>query len=337
MPDIDFYARQGLVPSWDNSKLRGKSIAILGSGGLGACIFQSAVLMGVGEEAVTLVVDKEDVEASNLSRIPFATPKDIGWSKVDVAAAWARRARPRRKVQPIKGSILDPEVQRQVAMADIIIGAVDSDLARYVLQHLASEFMRPLLDGGSGVRVDEINGQPVCLPSGQVRTFVPGSTACLSCTMGLDQVAINNEVARLVAAKSTETEEILRKSSYLAGSLAEQAPTPSVHHLNAIVANLLVQLLARYVIDGLPENANALVVELSTPSISIFTAESAEHCPFCGPSAIYGRGRTFSLDEYRKVEVPEASGLYGNMSTSTVESSLTESTFAGASGTEGRS
>lgn len=294
MKETNLYGRQALIPTWSQGKLSDLSIALVGVGGLGACVLEALLMMGIGEDGTTVLVDPDEIALSNLARLPYAALGDVGKPKVLVARGWVESLRPGRRVRAVQLDLLDERAQREVVACDIVIGATDSELARRALLHLAREFMRPLLDGGSGVRVDRFGEQLVCAAGGQVRLYVPGTTPCLMCALGIDQHRVSAELARRRARADPGIERVLRNSGYLQGNAIESLPEPSVYFVNSVVAGVLVSTLTQYVLEGIDENFAGVAVDLATPALNRLTAEHGELCPFCGESAIIGGGTFFN-------------------------------------------
>jgi proteasome lid subunit RPN8/RPN11 len=95
---INFYRRMLLIPGLNVEELKNIRIGIIGLGGNGASLLQGLLMTGIGENKELILIDHDIVEDSNLSRIPYATPDDIGKYKVDVASEYVKKIRPIRKV-----------------------------------------------------------------------------------------------------------------------------------------------------------------------------------------------------------------------------------------------
>ncbi|NOY42833.1 MAG: hypothetical protein GXP26_13485 [Planctomycetes bacterium] len=101
-PKSDFavYDRQVRIPGWNQQGLAQQRIGIVGMGGNGAHLFQTLLGMGAAEEGFFTLVDADEVEPSNIPRIPYATPEHVGMPKVTLAAQWAGKRSPATSISP---------------------------------------------------------------------------------------------------------------------------------------------------------------------------------------------------------------------------------------------
>jgi molybdopterin/thiamine biosynthesis adenylyltransferase len=190
----EIYHRMLLIPHWDYEKCASLSLVIVGMSGLGAPLLQLLALLGIGEKGITTLIDPDIIETSNRSRIPYATPKDDGKPKVEVAEKYVAAIRPKRQVRPLCVTVFEEEAQRAIAESDIIIGAVDSELARMVMNYCAHAFCLPYFDAGSGILVSSIHGETLVHSGGQVRIVVPSMTPCLLCNLGIERAEVDREL-----------------------------------------------------------------------------------------------------------------------------------------------
>jgi molybdopterin/thiamine biosynthesis adenylyltransferase len=289
----ELYSRMVLIPSWDQERIAWPKVAVIGLGGLGSVVLQAVAQLGIGDLGDLVLVDHDVVETSNLSRIPYASYQDIGSPKTAVARRYVQGARPYRSVTTIDKPCYTLEAQEEIASADLILGCVDSEVARSCLNHLAASFLVPLLDLGAGVIIDRFAGERLVLSSGQARLFIPGVTPCLLCNMGIRPEGFDRELARFKM--DAEERDLLGRAGYLQGFLAEDAPQPSVYNLNASVGAAGVALLLRYLLGGGIE-CHALHFDMEAMAFEKFLARSREHCPVCGADGLLGTGGFFDLE-----------------------------------------
>lgn len=290
----ELYRRMRLIPSWDYSRVAELDVTVVGASGLGAPILQLLALLGVGERGVTTLIDDDVIEPSNRSRIPYAAPADDGALKVEVAARYLRTVRPDRDVRALAAPLFAPEAQQAIAASDVLIGAVDSELARLAMNELAHALCLPYLDAGSGILVSRVDGVPVVQSGGQVRLVVPGVTPCLLCNLGIDRGAADLELARRLGDRDAGERTLLERSGYVRGldGVVEQ---PSVAHLNFLVASGLVNALVQYLLDGLPPY-HALHLDLAEMQWMASVADPRPECGVCQAGTI-GHGRLFRLED----------------------------------------
>ncbi len=304
MPDDAgaLYRRMRLIPSWDYARCAAPSVAVVGLGGLGAMSLQLLVLLGLGEQGETVLIDPDTIEPSNRTRIPYATPGDDGALKVEVAERWVRAVRPARWVRTVPLPVHALDAQEAIAACDVLVGAVDSELARLVMNHLAHAFCLPYIDGGAGFLVTEVDGERLVHGGGQVRLVVPGATPCLLCNLGLDRDALDREVMALALEGNAGEHAVLEASGYIRG-LASGAEQPSAAHVNALVGGALVTMLLEYLLVGLSDH-HALHLDLEAMAWMRSTAVARPHCAACQADD-GGHGRWWSVDD---VVVPLALG-----------------------------
>ena len=286
-----------LIPGWDYDKCASLDIAVVGLSGLGAPILQLLTLMGIGEKGVTTLIDNDRIEPSNRTRIPYASPQDDGKLKVDVASQYVNAIRPERKIRALPYSVLEPEAQQAIGSSDALLGAVDSELARYIMNHCAYSFCIPYFDAGSGILVTQIEGEALVYSGGQVRIIVPGTTPCLLCNLGVDDADVDREVMRLILKNDSEEYDLLNRSGYIQG-LKDAPEQPSVAHLNFFMATALVAVLLDFLLKGMPDY-HALHCDMLEFSSIRSIATSRQYCPVCGEeSDLIGSASILTLADF---------------------------------------
>ncbi|HET9625617.1 MAG TPA: ThiF family adenylyltransferase [Kofleriaceae bacterium] len=164
----DRYHRQTLIEWWDQARVRGTKILVIGAGALGNEILKSLALIGAGQ---TLVYDPDTIERSNLSRSVLFREADEGAGKAEVAVRRMREINPDVHAHAIAGNILGAAGLGVFLWADVVIGAVDNREARVFINGACARTRRTWVDGA-------IEGL-----AGIVRVFTPHAGACYECTM----------------------------------------------------------------------------------------------------------------------------------------------------------
>ena len=162
------FSRLKLIEWWEQKKIAGSKVLVVGAGALGNEILKNCALIGVGN---ILIVDEDIIEESNLCRSVLFRESDIGKSKAKIAAQALRRIYNRCKVQFIKGNVITDVGLGAFRWADVVIGAVDNRQARVWINRCCFRLGRPWIDCG----IERIEGI--------VRFFVPPGGACYECTM----------------------------------------------------------------------------------------------------------------------------------------------------------
>ncbi|TWU21312.1 HesA/MoeB/ThiF family protein [Bythopirellula polymerisocia] len=273
-----FYDRQVRIPGWNQQGLAQLRIGIVGMGGNGAHLFQTLLQMGAAEQGFFALVDADEVEASNIPRIPYATPEDVGMPKVTLAAQWAGRRSSAIAIYPYPCMLSESAAQDRLKNATVLFGCVDNDGGRMMLNDLAIRYGIPLIDLGCDVIVEDEEA----IVGGQVRVVLPGENACLVCCHGYDpaQAAIDLMDAREHAQRAVH--------GYVRNSSVEAAP--SIANLNCLTAQAAIaQLLA--IVNG-KQFGNWDYFHFDQSTLSTITASTKhnEECPCCGREGNLGKG-----------------------------------------------
>lgn len=156
--------------SWfDVEKVAKAKIMVVGAGALGNEVLKNLALFGVGN---VVVVDYDTIEYSNLSRSVLFRPEDAERKrpKVEAAAERAREINPNMNIVPINGNV-GPEVGLALFnKMDVVIGCLDSRLARFLINLHCFRANKPWIDGG----IENLEGY--------ARVFKPGIN-CYECSL----------------------------------------------------------------------------------------------------------------------------------------------------------
>lgn len=218
------YARQvQAIGEFGQRALAEVCIGVVGLGGLGSVVVQQAAYLGVRN---FVLVDRDSVDETNLNRLVGSGPRDLDIPKTAVAAREIRRvAGPEDCEISIYGDLRTAPTLKALTDVDILVGAVDNDGARHILNELAVAFLTPYFDLGVGIEVEEGG---VVQGGGRV-IFVHPDGPCLLCVKGYSPRVAGEELM------SAENRNEALAHSYLEGSIE---PSPSVVTLNTVVAGL---------------------------------------------------------------------------------------------------
>jgi molybdopterin-synthase adenylyltransferase len=230
----DRFARQVLALGADGQRaLRGLRVGVVGLGGVGSVVCAQLVHLGVDE---IIAVDGDRVEASNVSRILGVHGSDVdAIFKTEVACRYASLTGLPVRVRTIESYLKRRADVRQLATCDVIFSCVDRHTPRALLNRLAYETLVPVIDMGSGFRVD-LAGQLVGA-AGRVVVIGPGRP-CLACWGHIDPDALR------VEALSANEHAALVQEGYIGGADISQ---PSVMPFNTMIAGAAVIELLRLV------------------------------------------------------------------------------------------
>ena len=204
-------------------------MGLVGLGGTGSHMAQNLAYLGVRD---FVLVDDDRVEVTNLNRLVTAEPGDVDTPKVVTAERTIHSIAPDAVVQTVEAVVgaEDDNVARWLADVDLIIGCVDDDGPRLLLNRIAVANQMPYLDVATGITIED--GRTV-EAGGRVAFTTPGGP-CLGCTSELDV----NEVREYFL---TDTErENARRHGYLDG---DDTPAPAVVSLNGLAVHTAINEL----------------------------------------------------------------------------------------------
>jgi len=160
------YARQlDLIGKEGQSELEKTSVAVVGLGGLGSPASIYLCAAGIGQ---LVLIDPQQVEASNLNRQILYDAEDEGKDKVELARQNLLKLNPELEVQAFKEKIERGNVDRLQGV-DLVVDALDNYAGRYLLNSFCVKNGVPLVHGAvEGFR-------------GQITTVIPGEGPCLRC------------------------------------------------------------------------------------------------------------------------------------------------------------
>jgi bacteriocin biosynthesis cyclodehydratase domain-containing protein len=151
-------------------RLRASCVVVLGCGGLGTWALGALASVGIGR---LVLIDDDAIELSNLNRQILYRARDVGRSKVAMAAEWVRQFDPSIEVVTVAARIKGPEdLVSPVTGSDALVLVADwppYELARWVNEVCVAR----------GVAFLTAGQQPPLLKVGP--TYVPGRGACFAC------------------------------------------------------------------------------------------------------------------------------------------------------------
>lgn len=167
--------------SWfKKDRVKNARVLVAGAGALGNEVVKDLTLFGVGH---IYVVDFDQVEISNLTRsVLFREQDAVNRNfKAEVVARRAMEINPQIKVTPIVGNLFSDVGLGIYRTVDVVIGCLDSRIARYLLNRLCMRAGKTWIDGS----IENLTGV--------VRVFSPG-VSCYEC--GLSREEFNHIMLR---------------------------------------------------------------------------------------------------------------------------------------------
>ena len=147
--DLMRYNKHILLPEIDiqgQNQLLNKHVALIGLGGLGCPIGYYLSSSGIGE---ITIVDKDEVDITNLQRQILYTSDDLAKRKVDVAYDKMTALNPNITIHKLDTEInlnTNPNIFKDI---DLIIDATDNFETRSILNKLTLQTKKPLIMGAA--------------------------------------------------------------------------------------------------------------------------------------------------------------------------------------------
>ena len=146
----------------DCAALQGKTVAVIGCGGLGGYLIEYLTRIGVGS---IRCVDGDVFEESNLNRQLLSFPSILGKSKATAAVERIREINPHVQAQAFP-VFLDKENARElIAGCDAVLDALDNIDARRILAKACADEKIPYIYGAIAGWVAQA---AVCMPADQL-------------------------------------------------------------------------------------------------------------------------------------------------------------------------
>lgn len=177
--------------SWfKKDKVRDARVLVAGAGALGNEVVKNLALFGVGH---IYVCDFDRIGITNLTRSVLFREEDAynHAYKAEVAAMRAMEINPQIKVIPIVGNLFSEVGLGLYKAVDVVIGCLDSRIARYQLNRLSFRAGKTWIDGS----IENLNGV--------VRVYEP-NVSCYEC--GLSRDEFNNIMLRTGCADVVRTQ-----------------------------------------------------------------------------------------------------------------------------------
>ncbi len=177
--------------SWfKKDKVKNARVLVAGAGALGNEVVKDLALFGVGH---IYVVDFDQIEISNLTRSILFREEDAFSHayKAEIVAKRAMEINPQIKVTPIVGNLFSEVGFGLYRSVDVVIGCLDSRIARYLLNRLCMRAGKTWIDGS----IENLTGV--------VKVYTPG-ISCYEC--GLSREEFNNIMLRTGCADVVRTQ-----------------------------------------------------------------------------------------------------------------------------------
>lgn len=150
---MDRFARTELLIGRSGlEKLNKSKIAVFGIGGVGSYVVEALTRAGIGE---FIIIDKDDIDITNINRQIHAMSSTVGKSKVEVMKQRMLDINPNIKVDAIKENFPNEKINFCNIDVDYIVDAIDSISAKIELILKANELNIPIISSmGMGNKIN---------------------------------------------------------------------------------------------------------------------------------------------------------------------------------------
>jgi adenylyltransferase/sulfurtransferase len=164
---VDYlWSRQLLVwGSEGQSKLRNATVLLAGAGAIGNEAAKNLAMLGVGE---MLIADLDQVEMSNVSRMIFFKPKDLGKNKAEVLAENIHAKYPHVETTAYRGRLESMPLKLYLD-SQVVVCGLDNVVSRIFLTQTCRKYNIPLIDAG------------IIGLTGRVHSYIPPDDTCPIC------------------------------------------------------------------------------------------------------------------------------------------------------------
>ncbi len=263
------WARQLLVWGAEGQrKIRNATVLLAGAGAIGNEAAKNLAMLGVGR---IIIVDRDNIELSNVSRMVFFQPKDLGKNKAEFLAKNLHLTYPFVTTTAYRGELEGMPLKLYLD-SQVVLCGLDNVVSRIFLTQTCRKYSIPLIDGG----ITGLNGR--------VHSYLPPDDPCPICLFPANQYS-----------------NIAGLRNPCEGPL-EQETVPSFATSISLVSSILAQETVK-VILGLGEYKSTkkwpektgqplrsiLFVDLKNNRYSTMDLKRSERCIVCGKD---GTGRT---------------------------------------------
>ena len=162
-----------LLSCFKKDKVKNARVLVAGAGALGNEVVKDLSLFGVGH---IYVVDFDRIDLSNLTRSVLFREEDAynHSYKADIVAKRAMEINPQIKVVPIVGNLFSEVGFGLYRSVDVVIGCLDSRIARYLLNRMCMRAGKTWIDGS----IENLTGV--------LKVFSPGLN-CYECGLSREE------------------------------------------------------------------------------------------------------------------------------------------------------
>ena len=154
MSDKIFQRLELLIGAENFSKLTASTVAVFGIGGVGSFTVEALARCGIGH---LILIDKDNVDETNINRQIHALTSTIGRSKVEVMRERIQQINPAAKVETIQKFLLPNENAEDffVCRYDYVVDAIDTLTAKiFLVEECTRRGIKIISSMGAGNKLD---------------------------------------------------------------------------------------------------------------------------------------------------------------------------------------
>lgn len=204
-------------------RIRDSSVLLAGAGAIGNEVAKNLAMLGVGR---IIIVDRDTVEMSNVSRMVFFEKSDLGKNKAEVLAKKIHRKYPFVQTIAFRGA-LERLPLKFYLDSNVIVCGLDNVVSRIFLTQICRKYSVPLVDGG-------ITGM-----NGRIHVYLPPNDACPVC------IFPPNQYSKIVGLRNP------------CDAPLEQEAVPSFSTTISLVSSILAQETIKLIIGMEEYRSNA--------------------------------------------------------------------------------
>jgi molybdopterin/thiamine biosynthesis adenylyltransferase len=164
---VDYLWARHLI-AWGSdgqSRIRNSTVLIAGAGAIGNEVAKNLAMLGVGK---LLIVDRDNVEMSNVSRMIFFEPTDLGMNKAEVLARNVHKKYPFVETLAFRGDLESLPLKFYLD-SHVVVCGLDNVVSRIFLTQISRKYSTPMVDGG----ITGLNAR--------VHVYIPPEDPCPIC------------------------------------------------------------------------------------------------------------------------------------------------------------
>lgn len=154
MTDDRFHRLKLLIGADNVAKLNASTVAVFGVGGVGSFAVEALARSGVGH---LILIDKDNVDATNINRQLHALTSTVGRSKVEVMRERIHDINPAAQVDAIQKFLLpgEPVEDFFICRYDYVVDAIDTLTAKiFLVEECTRRGVKIISSMGAGNKLD---------------------------------------------------------------------------------------------------------------------------------------------------------------------------------------